>query len=85
MHVHMYTRYTCISISVQLLKSLWLEGGGDKPVNRVFLLPKNSTEFEAKFDEVQKDLDDLCGMDDLLTGIYKICFWLNNHKILSFC
>ena len=55
--------------TVKLLADLWLTGGGDKPAVRVWTLPQHCSEFQSKFDSIQEQLEDLCGMDDLLTGL----------------
>jgi len=65
---------------VKLLADLWLTGGGDKPAVRVWTLPQHCSEFQSKFDSIQEQLEDLCGMDDLLAGLLskskgQICDW----------
>ena len=52
-----------------LLADLWLAGGGDKPAIRVWTLPQHCSEFQFRFDSIQEQLEELCGMDDLLTGL----------------
>ena len=54
---------------VELLTNVWTTGGGDKPVLQTWLMPSECADFQAKFDQVQEQLEDLCGMDDLLTGV----------------
>lgn len=56
-------------ILVELLTDVWTAGGGDKPVLQTWLMPSDCAYFQAKFDQVQEQLEDLCGMDDLLTGV----------------
>ena len=51
-----------------LLTDLWKAGGGGKPKQRTWLLSQNSEVFITKFDEIQEELEELCGSDDLLTG-----------------
>ena len=46
-----------------------LAGGGDKPAIRVWTLPQHCSEFQFRFDSIQEQLEELCGMDDLLTGL----------------
>ena len=53
---------------MDLLSTLWKDGGGDKPVMRKWILP-DSPEFQQKFDEIQQQLEELCGLDDFLTGV----------------
>ena len=62
-----YVIFIC-TLLVDLLTALWKQGGGDKPIMRKWTLP-NSPEFQAKFDEVQQQLEELCGLDEFLTGI----------------
>ena len=52
-----------------MLTDLWVDGGGDKPRVRIWILPRSCNEFPSKFDEIQEQLKDLCGMDDLITGV----------------
>lgn len=52
-----------------LLTNLWVHGGGDKPIKRTWILPRACPDFQKKFDSIQSQLEDLCGMDELLTGI----------------
>ena len=54
---------------MKLFQDIWTSGGGDKLKLRDWILPRDSTEFKAKFDEIQGQLEDLCGRDDLLTGV----------------
>ncbi len=35
----------------------------------VWKLPNESTKFKSKFDKIQGQLEELCGRDDLLTGV----------------
>lgn len=53
---------------MDLLEKLWLHGGGDKPVDRMWQLLPNSGEFEKRHDKIQDDLKDVCGADDFVTG-----------------
>ena len=53
---------------VNLLADLWLAGGGDKPAIRVWTLFHHCSEFQFRFDSIQEQLEELCGIDDLLTG-----------------
>lgn len=55
--------------TVKLLTDLWIAGGGDKPKERTWTLPNSCSEFQSKFDRIQAQLEELCGMDELLTGI----------------
>lgn len=55
--------------TVTLLTTLWINGGGDKPKKRTWTLPRSCSEFQTKFDSIQAQLEDLCGMDELLTGV----------------
>jgi len=48
---------------------LWKAGGGDKPKQRTWILSQKCEIFKKKYDEIQEELEDLCGIDDLLTGI----------------
>lgn len=54
---------------VNLLADLWLAGDRDKPAIRVRTLPHYCSEFQFRFDSIQEQLEELCGMDDLLTGL----------------
>ena len=54
---------------VKLLTEVWKAGGGDKPTVQMWVMPSDCSDFQAKFDRVQEQLEDLCGMDDLLTGV----------------
>ena len=54
---------------VDLLSDLWIEGGGSKPKLRVWKLPQECSEFKEKFDMIQEHLAELCGKDELLTGV----------------
>lgn len=65
---HSFSIGSCILCAVDLLSTLWKEGGGDKPVIRKWILPV-SPEFHQKFDEIQQQLEELCGLDDFLTGV----------------
>ena len=56
-------------VLVKLLTEVWKAGGGDKPKVQMWVMPSDCLVFQAKFDKVQEQLEDLCGMDDLLTGI----------------
>lgn len=47
---------------------LWKEGGGDKPIMRKWTLPV-SPEFQQKLDDIQQQLEELCGLDDFLNGV----------------
>lgn len=53
---------------VDLLEKLWLNGGGDKPIVREWQLQREAAGFEAKYNKIQDDLDDVCGADDFVTG-----------------
>ena len=35
----------------------------------MWIMPSDCEVFQVKFDKVQEQLEDLCGMDDLLTGV----------------
>ena len=52
-----------------MFQQIWTGGGCDKPVLRSWRLPRESTKFKVKFDEFQGQLEELCGRDDLLTGV----------------
>ena len=54
---------------MKLFQEIWTSGGGDKLKLRDWILPQDSTKFKAKFDEIQGQLEELCGRDDLLTGV----------------
>jgi hypothetical protein len=54
---------------VTLLTNLWKLGGGDKPLLRKWTLPQPCPEFELRYDEIQEQLQEMCGLDELLTGI----------------
>ncbi len=54
---------------VELFQEIWTGGGGEKPKLRDWKLPNESTKFKSKFDEIQGQLEELCGRDDLLTGV----------------
>lgn len=54
---------------MNLFQKIWTSGGGDKLKLRDWILPRDSTKFKAKFDEIQGQLEELCGRDDLLTGV----------------
>ncbi len=54
---------------VELFQEIWTGGGGEKPKLRDWKLPHESTKFKSKFDEIQGKLEELCGRDDLLTGV----------------
>ena len=58
-----------LQFSVTLLTNLWINGGGDKPKHRTWILPRDCPDFQTKFDSIQAQLEDLCGMDELLTGV----------------
>ena len=58
-----------LPIVVDLLSDLWIEGGGSKPKLRVWKLPQECPKFEEKFDIIQEHLAELCGKDELLTGV----------------
>ena len=53
---------------VDLLERIWVDGGGEKPVDRMWLLRPESADFEDRFNKTQDNLDDVCGMDDFVTG-----------------
>ena len=38
-------------------------------IGRTWILPLSCNEFHSKFDEIQEQLEELCGMDDLITGV----------------
>lgn len=54
---------------VDLFASVWNSGGGDTPKIRSFKLARDCQQFKVKFEDIQAQLQDLCGMDDLLTGV----------------
>ena len=56
---------------VELLERIWLGGGGEKPVDRTWLLLPDSANFEDKFNQTQDTLDESCGTDDFITGKYR--------------
>ena len=53
---------------VDLLEMIWLEGGGEKPVDRTWLLLPDVANFEDKFNQTQDHLEEVCGTDDFITG-----------------
>ena len=55
---------------MELLERIWVDGGGEKPVERTWLLLPDSANFEDKFNETQDHLEDACGTDDFTTGSY---------------
>ena len=55
--------------TVTLLVTLWKDGGGDKPTQRNWILGRDNSHFHKKFDKIQEELEELCGLDDLLTGV----------------
>lgn len=55
---------------VELMKKIWVDGGGEKPVERTWHLLPDSANFEDKFNETQDHLEDACGTDDFMTGLY---------------
>ena len=63
-----YRKSACY-LTVELFQQIWTGGGGDKPILRDWRLPRESTKFKVKFDEIQGQLEELCGRDDLLTGV----------------
>lgn len=58
-----------LTFIVTLLTKLWKDGGGDKPRQRTWILSRNCEIFSKKYDEIQDELEELCGIDNLLTGI----------------
>ena len=56
---------------MELLERIWLGGGGEKPVDRTWLLLPDSANFEDKFNQTQDTLDEACGTDDFITGKYR--------------
>jgi hypothetical protein len=56
-------------VLVKLLTEVWKAGGGDKPKVQTWIMPSDCSAFQTTFDKVQEQLEDLCGMDDLLTGV----------------
>lgn len=48
---------------------MWTSGGVDKPKVRTWILARDNEAFQKKFDGIQEQLQDLCGTDDLLTGV----------------
>ena len=50
------------------MTDLWVDGGGDKPRVRTWILPRSCNEFHSKFNEIQEQLEDLCSLNDLITG-----------------
>ena len=65
--------YTPLSLHiVKLFTDTWTNGGVEKPKVRSWVLPRDSQVwqvFQHKFDSIQDQLEDLCGTDDLLTGV----------------
>ena len=59
--------YLCTH-TVTLLVTLWKDGGGDTPTQRNWILGRDNSHFHKKFDKIQ-ELEELCGLDDLLTGV----------------
>lgn len=55
---------------VELMEKIWVDGGGEKPVERTWHLLPDSANFEDKFNETQDHLEDACGTDDFMTGLY---------------
>ena len=51
------------------LTEVWTSGRGEKPKIQTWVMLSDCLVFQNKFDEVQEQLEDLCGMDDLLTGV----------------
>ena len=47
----------------------WVAGSSANQKPRKWKLPKNCDEFEKKYDHIQDQLEQLCGLDDLVTGI----------------
>ena len=60
--------YLC-TYTVTLLVTLWKDGGGDKPTQRNWILGRDNSHFHKKFDKIQEELEELFGLDDLLTGV----------------
>ena len=56
-----------------MLTDLWVDGGGDKPRVRTWIVPRSCNEFHSKFNEIQEQLEDLCSLDDLITGVVSTC------------
>ena len=48
---------------------MWTKGSVDRPKVRTWVLSRDSEVFQKKFDDIQDQLQDLCGTDDLLTGV----------------
>lgn len=46
---------------VKLLTEIW-KAGGDKPKVQMWVMPSDCSVFQVKFDKVQEQLEDLCGM-----------------------
>ena len=53
---------------VDLLEMIWVSGGGEKPVERTWLLLPDLANFEDKFNQTQDHLEEACGTDDFITG-----------------
>lgn len=71
MHVHVYT-CTCICQTVGTLAPLWKKAKAQSTIPKtVFNLPQQSaagSTFKVKYDKVQKQLQRIAAMDDLLSG-----------------
>ena len=69
-------------IAVKTLGCLWKKSIGHKEVEkRVFCLPSQvskKTTFRMKYDKIQKQLETIAGMDDLLSGIDKVTSTIRN-------
>ncbi len=57
-------QYHLLFHSVDLLSSVWV--AGSKP--HVYTIPDPCTVFSAKFNHIQEQLQDISGMDELLSG-----------------
>ena len=53
---------------MDLLETIWTQGGGEKPVSRTWLLQPSTAGFDDMYDRVQDELKEVCGADDFVTG-----------------
>ena len=68
----LWNHWSLIPVSLHIQSNYWLilvNRRWGQPAVRVRTLPHHCSEFQSKFDSVQEQLEDLCGMDDLLTGL----------------
>ena len=78
--LHVFSPFLLVIVlTVKLFTDMWINGSVDRPKVRTWLLSHDSEVFQNKCDDIQEQLQDLCGFDDLLTGV------LNKSKAAGCC